>query len=92
MKIPISDIGILNERLFTFLLVIVVYIILGFIFGSIDKNARGLLLVSLCAPAVTILVVYSFRERTLIGLNILYACLTVGSSWVGFSIRTLLKK
>ena len=75
--------GSLNERLITFLLVIVAYAILGFIFGYIEKNKSWLPWVSLSAPAVIILVLYSFKETNLIGLNFLYACLTIGSSWLG---------
>ena len=84
--------GSLNERLFTFLLVIVVYVILGFIFGFIEKSKSRIAWVSLSLPAVIILVLYSFKESTLLGLNILYACLTVGSSWVGYTARERLRK
>jgi len=83
--------GSLNERLFTFLLVIMAYAILGFIFSFIDKNGSWLLWVSLSAPAVIILLLYSFKESNLIGLNILYACLTLGSSWLGTFMREQLK-
>ncbi|HBW33863.1 MAG: hypothetical protein VR66_11150 [Peptococcaceae bacterium BRH_c23] len=72
-----------RERLFTFLLVIATYVILGLIFGLIEKSKPGLSWVSLSAPAVIILVLYSFKELTLIELTILFACLTVGSSWLG---------
>jgi chromate transport protein ChrA len=84
--------GSLNERLFTFLLVIVAYVILGFIFGFIEKRKSWLLWVSLSAPAVIILVLYSFKETTLIGLNFLYACLTIGSSWFGSFVRERIRK
>jgi len=84
--------GNLIERLFTFLLVIVVYVILGFVFGLIEKSKSWLTWVSLSLPAVIILVLYSFKETNLLGLNILYACLTVGSSWLGSYVRELLRK
>lgn len=84
--------GSFNERLFTFLLVIVVYFILGFIFGFIEKSKLWLVWASLCAPAVIILVLYSFKETTLIGLNIFYACLTLGSSWLGTFVRERISK
>jgi len=82
----------LNERLFTFLLVMVVYVILGFIVGFIPRSTSWQLWVILSAPAVMILGLYSFKETTLIGLNILYACLTVGSCWLGSFVRERLRK
>ena len=84
--------GSLYERLFTFLLVIVVYGILGYSFGYNEKSKSWLLWVSLSAPAVIILVLYSFSETTLIGLNTFYACLTLGSSWLGSFLSERLKK
>lgn len=83
--------GSLNERLFTFLLVIVAYGILGLTLSFIEKS-QWLPWVSLSAPAVIILVLYSFKEINLIGLNILYACLTLGSSWLGYSARGFFRK
>jgi|GEM_PF-542062 len=84
--------GSLNERLFTFLLVIVVYVILGFIVGFIPRSTSWQLWAILSAPAVMILGLYSFKETTLIGLNTLYACLTVGSCWLGFLCEGAFKK
>lgn len=84
--------GNLNERLFTFLLVTVVYAILGFIFGLIEKSKSWVVWFSLSMPAVIILVLYSFRESTLLGLNIFYACLTLGSSWLGSYVSERLRK
>lgn len=84
--------GSLNERLFTFLLVIVVYVILGFIFGVIEKSNSWITWASLSLAAIIILVLYSFKETTLIGLNILYACLTVGSCWLGSYLEVSFKK
>jgi len=84
--------GELNERIFTFILVIVVYVILGFIFGLIEKGKSWVVWVSLSMPAVIILVLYSFKESTLLGLNILYACLTLGSSWLGAYASGCLRK
>lgn len=80
------------ERLFTFLLVIMVYVILGLLFGFMVKGKSWLPWVSLSAPAVIILVLYSFKETNLIGLNIFYACLTVGSSWLGFFLGERLRR
>ncbi len=84
--------GSLYERLFTFLLVLVAYVILGFIFGFIEKRKSWLSWASLSAPAVIILILYSFKETTLIGLSILYALLTLGSSWLGFFLGARLRK
>lgn len=75
--------GSFSERLITLLLVILAYVIVGFVFGFIDKSKSWLVWVCLSAPAVIILVLYSFKETSLIGLNIVYACLTIGSSWLG---------
>ena len=84
--------GDLIERLVTFLLVIVVYVILGFIFGLIEKSKSWLTWFSLSLPAVIILVLYSFKETNLLGLNILYASLTLGSSWLGAYASGCLRK
>lgn len=84
--------GSLYERLFTFLLVILVYAILGFVFGFIEKRKSRLIWFSLSLPALIILVLYSFKESNLIGLNILYACLTLGSSWIGSYLSERLRK
>ena len=84
--------GSLYERIFTFMLVIVVYAILGFVFSFIEKRKSRLMGVSLSLPAVIFLILYSFSETTLIGLNILYACLTVGSCWLGSYVREYLRK
>jgi len=88
-----SDIGgSFSERLITFLLVILAYVILGFVFGFIDRSKSWLVWVCASAPAVLILVLYSFKETSLIGLNILYACLTIGSSWLGFVLSRRIRR
>lgn len=84
--------GSLNERLFSFILVIVVYMILSFIFSLIEKNKSWLIWVSLSSPAIIFLILYSFKERTYIELNILYACLTLLSSWLGCYVRKYFRK
>lgn len=75
--------GAIDERLFTFLLVIVAYTVLGFIFSYIEKSRSWVTWVSLSLPAIIVLGLYSYKERSLIGLNIIYVCLTLGSAWMG---------
>ena len=84
--------GSLNERLFTFLITIVAYAILGFIFAFIKTSKPWISWICLSLPAVIILILYSFKETTNLGLNFLYACLTVASSWAGSYLRERLRK
>ena len=84
--------GSLNERLFTFLLTVVIYAILGFIFAFIETSKPWLCWICLSLPGIIILVLYSFKETTNLGLNFLYACLTIISAWAGSYLRLRLRK
>jgi len=57
--------GSFNERAVTFLLVIVVYVILGFIFTFMEKSKSRLPWVTLSLPAVLILVCIPLKRHLL---------------------------
>jgi hypothetical protein len=84
--------GAFNERVFTFILTVVIYAILGFMFAFIKTSKPWLCWICLSLPGIIILVIYSFKETTNLGLNFLYACLTVVSAWAGSYLRQRLRK
>jgi len=78
--------GSLWERVLTFILVIFSYGILGLIFGFIGRETSWKWGLWLSAPAVVILVLYSFKEPGTILLNLLYIVLTLASACLASSL------
>ena len=83
--------GSIFERLFTFLLVIISYAILGLAFGFVGRKKPWEWSTSISLPAIIILALYSFQEPHLIGLNLFYLCLTFASVWLGSYLGLRLK-
>ena len=83
--------GSILERLVTFLLVIISYAILGLAFGFMGREKPWVWSTSISLPAIVILVLYSFKEPHLIGLNLFYLCLTFASVWFGSYIGLRLR-
>lgn len=83
--------GRLIERLITFLLVILSYIVIGAGFGYYGFSIFWKLGIALALPAILILAFYSTLEVKLIPMNILYIFLTLISSffgtWAGMTFR-----
>lgn len=75
--------GSIGERLFTFMLVIVVYGLLGFFFGRISREKPIPLGVVLSLPSIILLILYLFKEPKLVGIILLYLILTMGASCLG---------
>jgi len=75
--------GKIGERLVTYLLVIAGYGIIGFILGRVMKRMPVVLGTVLSLPAIILLLLYLFKEPTLLGLILSYLVLTVAASWLG---------
>jgi hypothetical protein len=69
-----------SERAMTFLLVIAAYGVTGGLFGYLGTARSWQWGIWLSAPAVLILVWYSFSEQHLIILNLAYIALTLASA------------
>ncbi|MCX7749442.1 MAG: hypothetical protein N2645_21500 [Clostridia bacterium] len=87
--------GSVLERLFTFGLVILVYGILGFIFGFISSAETWKWGISLSLPAVFIVLLYSSKELQNLLFNIFYGVLCIGGgclfSGLGARLKTKLR-
>ncbi|HZW83252.1 MAG TPA: hypothetical protein VFF14_07555 [Candidatus Deferrimicrobium sp.] len=84
--------GSIGERAFTFFLVLLSYGLLGFLFSLFAKIKPTILCMCLSAPALIILVLYSFKEPGVIGLSLVYAALVLVSSWLGAYLGDTLRK
>jgi hypothetical protein len=81
-----SDVTDSGERLFTFALVIVVYLALGIAFGIAAISWQvGLVL---AAPALLFVTWYTLREPGNLPLHLAYMALTLAASSVGAYIGT----
>jgi hypothetical protein len=77
--------GGISERLFSFLLVILVYGVLGFIFGRFIKEKPIMMGILLSLPSIIILLLYLIKEPGIASLLVLYLVLTVVASCIGFT-------
>jgi hypothetical protein len=84
--------GSFGERAFTFLLVLLSYGLLGFLLGRLTKIKPIILCICLSAPAIIILVLYSFKEPGVIWLNLVYTAIVLVSSWFGGYLGDTLRK
>lgn len=88
--------GALGERLFTFLLTAAAYGILGFLFGYFSPSSSVRSGIALSAPAVLILILYTFKEPQTALLSIAYLVVTVitacAASSLGAYFRTSNRK
>ncbi len=75
--------GSIWERLFTFIFVIVIYGVLGFVFGRFTRENPIPLGVALSLPSILLLILYLFKEPQLVGLILLYQVLSIGASCLG---------
>lgn len=69
--------GKASERVITFVLIAVVYGILGFVFGYLKPSASWRLGLVLTLPAIIFVLIYSFREVSTIALGTGYIILTL---------------
>jgi hypothetical protein len=87
-----SDVASPSERSLSFLIVIVVYLVLGAAFGLIrhdDGWKRG---IWLSLPATIFALVYSVNEAGTIATNLLYAATAIGASVTGASLGAKLAR
>lgn len=75
--------GSIWERLLTFILVIAIYGVIGFVFGRLSRNSTISLGVALSLPSIILLILYLFKEPQLVGLILLYLIFTIGTSCLG---------
>lgn len=78
-----SDGGSFGERLFTFVLVICAYGILGFVLGYFVKGEPWKMGLWISLPAIIIVGLYSINEYTRLLLHLFYVALTIGSAVCG---------
>jgi hypothetical protein len=78
-----TDVASISERAFSFLLVLVAYLVLGTAFGLSGINMRlGGIWLSL--PALIFVFLYSFKETDSIIINLLYAATALIFSLTGY--------
>lgn len=78
--------GSLNELLFTFVLIVVSYGVIGLAFGFLGKKSPLAWGRTISSPAFVILVLYAFGEPKSIAQSFVNICLTFASVWIGSSI------
>lgn len=78
--------GNIGERFFTFLLVIVIFGVLGYLFGRLSSEKSITLGIMLSLPSIILLVLYLFKEPRLGGLILIYVVLTAGASYLGTTL------
>lgn len=87
-----SDIIASSERGFSFLVVIVVYLILGAAFGLASSDVGWKWGIWLSLPAIILASIYSFSESGTLMLNLLYSAASLGSSAAGSHLGAKLSK
>jgi hypothetical protein len=86
-----TDVTSVYERVFSFLLVAVTYLLLGTAFG-LAAYAAGMAGVWLSLPAILFVLIYSFKETDSALINILYAAVALLFSLIGSRLGTKLSK
>lgn len=84
--------GPLGERLFAFVLIFGIYIILGLIFASAWPGRTKRWFWVLVSPALLIVTLYSVREYSGIPLHALVLVFTCAGAYLGLTIRSALKR
>jgi hypothetical protein len=87
-----SDGGALTERLLTFAYVILVYGVLGTIFGAIWPRMCWKWGIPLSLSAVGLVILYTISEPYAAVLNIIYLVLTFAAASLGACIGYLIRK
>ncbi len=80
-NILFTDVSSTNERLYSFGLIIVVYLVLGLIFGYLTATWNVGLVLSL--PAVILALLYSVREPGNLLLHLAYILATLSAACIG---------
>lgn len=81
-----SDVISLYERGFSFLVVVVAYLVLGAAFGLIGHDNGWKLGIWLSLPAIIFALAYSVNEAGTIATNLLYAAAAIGAAVTGASL------
>jgi len=76
-----SDVGSAGERIFSFVLVVIVYAVLGLIFGYLAGSWNVSL--PLAIPAVLLVLWYTFREPGTLLLDFAYIVVTLATACLG---------
>jgi hypothetical protein len=76
-----SDVTSAGERIFSFVLVVIVYAVLGLIFGYLAGSWAVSL--PLAIPAVLLVLWYTFREPGTLLLNFVYIVVTLAAACLG---------
>ena len=87
-----SDVISLYERGISFLIVIVVYLVLGAAFGLAGRDNGRKWSIWLSLPAVIFALAYSVNEAGTIVINLLYAAAAMGAAVIGASLGAKLAK
>lgn len=86
-----TDVTSVYERVFSFLLVSVTYLVLGTAFG-LAAYAAVMPGIWLSLPALFFVLIYSFKEAHSVAINILYAAAALIFSLLGSCLGTRLSK
>lgn len=78
--------GSIWERIVTFMLVIVVFSVLGFFFGRLSKEKSIMLGIMLSLPSMILLMLYLIKVPSLWGFILIYLVLTIGTSCFGSTL------
>jgi chromate transport protein ChrA len=87
-----SDVSSQYERVLSFLLVFVVYLVLGAAFGLARHDNSWKLGICISLPAMIFALLYSVNETGTIVINLLYAAAAIGASITGASLGAKLSK
>jgi hypothetical protein len=87
-----SDIISLNERILSYLVVIVSYLILGLAFGLAGHDIGWRHGICLSLPAIMLALIYSIKETGTTGINLLYIIAALAPSIIGVQLGARLSR
>jgi hypothetical protein len=92
LNFAFSDVISSSERILSFLIVIVVYLVLGAAFGLAVSDMGWKSGIWLSLPAIVLALMYSLSEIGSLVMNFLYAAAALGSSIIGSHFCARLSK